>query len=146
MEDRSLPEQVVLIEDFERTAPEYLFTCFVDPSLLVQWWPQTADVDPRLGGSYHLSWPSMNWHLRGDYTEFSPGEALGFTWKWDHDGDKPPRTVRITFEPHQAGTRLTIVHGTYTESEDDQEERSGHIEGWKHFLTKLDAVPAVSGG
>lgn len=139
-DDQSTPDHVVLVETFARSSPDQLFQYFVDPDLLVQWWPQTAEVEPRLGGTYHLAWPSMNWHLRGDYTEFSPGDVLAFTWKWDHDRAKPVRTVRITLAPVETGTKLEIVHGTYTGSAEDQEERQGHIEGWAHFLEKLGSI------
>ncbi len=113
-----------------------LFEYWIQPHLLVQWWPQVAEVEPRLGGTYHLSWPQMNWHLRGSYTTFEPAKKLAFTWQWDHHSIQ--EGVIVTFEPlDEQGTTLTIVQSPFDDSEQSQEDRRGHIEGWLYFLAKL---------
>jgi uncharacterized protein YndB with AHSA1/START domain len=112
-----------------------MFRAWTEPNMLRQWWPNEAEIDLQPGGAYHLSWPSMDWHLRGRYSAVELNEHLAFTWKWDHD-DNPERTVDVRFEPlPDGGTRLTLVHGTYTS--EDTEEREGHISGWLHFLGRL---------
>ena len=35
------------------------------------------------------------------------------------------------------GTTLTLTHGPYDESPGSQEMRTGHLEGWTHFLSRL---------
>lgn len=121
---------------YERTSPDELFAYWTDPALLTQWWPKQAETDPRPGGAYHLTWPKMDWHLRGEYTATEPGRHLAFTWRWDHEPDKPTRTVDVLFEPvGDLGTQLIVTHGTYAHS--DRDERDGHLEGWTYFLTRL---------
>jgi uncharacterized protein YndB with AHSA1/START domain len=124
--------------------PQELFSYWVEPPLLKQWWPQQAEVDAAEGGEYHLSWPAMSWDLRGQYTAFRRGERLGFTWKWDHEPDLPTRQVDVAFEPvGDLGTQLTVTHGTYDSSKRDQDDRDSHMEGWTYFLTRLHSAASA---
>jgi|SRR5690348_4521929 len=77
------PEILLVEAAFPTTDPRTLFSYWTEPMLLERWWPQHAEVEPRVGGAYHLSWPQQNWQLRGRYTACEPGERLDFTWKWD---------------------------------------------------------------
>lgn len=135
-------DQLVIRSDFPNCEPRSLFDYWVKSDLLTQWWPQEAEIDGRDGGAYHLSWPSMNWNLRGEYLIFDPGKTLQFTWKWDTDPpDVPHPTVSLSFEPiFNGGTRLTLTHAPYDDSLESQEARTGHQEGWTYFLTKLHGV------
>lgn len=133
-------DRVVVRVTIPGVAPEAVFPYWTDPELLRLWWPQQAETDPRPGGSYHLSWPSMDWHLRGTYTAFEPPTMLYFTWVWDHS-DIPMREVAVVFDPAtETGTTITVTHGEYTDSPQDQDERQGHLEGWRSFLGKLREV------
>ena len=136
----STHDRLIVTAEIPTLAPAAVFDYWVKPVLLCQWWPQEAEIDPQVGGAYHLSWPQMNWHLRGHYSSFEPGKQLAFTWKWDHDEEGTSfREVRLLFEPLAAGgTKLTLTHGPYSESPEDQEVRiAHHWEGWKHFLARL---------
>lgn len=132
-------ERLVIAGDFAKT-PDELFRYWTDPELLTQWWPVEAEIDPREGGTYLASWPRMEWRLRGRYTAFEPGKRLTFTWNWDHEPDTPERQVDVLFEPSGDGTQMTIIHGPYTDSPADQQERQGHLEGWQHFCSRLSDV------
>jgi uncharacterized protein YndB with AHSA1/START domain len=126
--------------------PERLFAYWTQPDLLVQWWPQAAEIDPRVNGAYHLSWPTMDWHLRGRYLLFAPGTLLAFTWKWDSDAQEPgERIVYLTFQPLGASdTRLLLLHGMYAATPEEQRARvEDHLAGWRHFLPKLQAAVAT---
>ena len=125
-------------------APADVFPFFTEPAKLTRWWPSAAETDPRTGGSYHLSWPQMDWHLRGTYGAVESGALLEFTWKWDHEPDLPERTVRVEFAAEDGGTRLTVHHGTYGDGDAEQEDRNNHHEGWTHFLGQL--AGALGGG
>jgi uncharacterized protein YndB with AHSA1/START domain len=102
--------------------------------------PQEAKIDTCVGGAYHLSWPNMDWHLRGQYTCFERGRQLAFTWKWDHDEEGTTiREVMVSFEPlPDQGTKLVLTHGPYADSADDQQVRiEHHLAGWQHFIPRL---------
>jgi uncharacterized protein YndB with AHSA1/START domain len=131
------PERLIVSGPFLTLSPSDMFRAWVEPGLITRWWPHEAEIDLREGGSYHFSWPSMSWHLRGEYLAVQPDSRLTFTWSWDHE-DSPDRTVDIRFDPlPDGGTLLTLEQGSYTESQADQEEREGHIAGWLHFLGRL---------
>jgi uncharacterized protein YndB with AHSA1/START domain len=132
--------RLVVQAEFPRLAPAALFEHFTRPELLRLWWPESAEVDPQPGGRYHFAWPGPNWHLRGEFTEFAPPARLAFTWAWDHEPDLPARHVHLTIEPAGAGSRLTVVHTAYTASQADQADRVSHLEGWRHFLARLQAI------
>ncbi len=137
---------LVVTAEFPTIAPEALFDYWTTPALLRRWWPQEAQTDPHPDGVYHFSWPKPGWSLRGYYTAFEPGKNLSFTWKWDHEPDLAPiRHVIVTFETlAEGGTRITIIHGPYAESREDQEERAGHFDGWTHFLGRLQHLLLIA--
>ena len=135
----STNNELVIMGDIQNVPPDVLFEYWTKPDLIKKWWPPEAEIEPRLGGSYHLSWPQRNWHLRGHYTSFDPGKKLAFTWHWDHDPESIPVTeVVIVFEslPND-GTRMTLTHGSFSDSVEDQQMRADHLEGWEHFIGKL---------
>ena len=132
----STADKAVVAGEFPHCPPEILFDYWTMPRLIILWWPVEAEIDPRLDGTYHLSWPKRNWHLRGNYTIFDPGRELVFTWKWDHLD--VTTHVNVTFEPlPDGGTKLTVTHGPYSDAALDQEARMGHVEGWLYFVGRL---------
>lgn len=137
------PDTLTIVAQFPHSTPARLFECWIDPNLIAQWWPDNADIDARVDGAYHLSWPSMNWRLRGRYTTFLPAEALAFTWSWDHEADIPEQTVTVLFQTQPAGgCAIALTHGPYDRSQESQRNRQGHLEGWKHFLGRLQVFEA----
>lgn len=133
---------LVVMAEFPTIGPGALFEHWTTPALLRRWWPQEAEAEGHVDGIYHFSWPNMGWSLRGYYTSFEPGKSLSFTWKWDSEPDLAPiRHVIVTFETlAEGGTQLIIIHGPYAESREDQEERAGHLDGWRHFLGRLQQL------
>lgn len=131
-------DQLVIEARFPAMSASQLFACWTQPGLLRKWWPQEAELAPEVGGSYHLSWPSMNWDLQGEFTAFDPAKELAFTWHWDHEPNRPVRTVNIVFRSEDGnGSSIRLTHGTYNESAEDQAERQGYLDGWAHFLGQL---------
>jgi uncharacterized protein YndB with AHSA1/START domain len=115
------------------------FSRWTVPAELQAWWPPVADVDPREGGSYHFSWPSQGWHLRGIFTRFEPGRRLAYTWRWDHDPADAETVVDIVFRSHpDGGTALSLTHGPYPATDAGWERRQEHLDGWMYFLDRLE--------
>jgi uncharacterized protein YndB with AHSA1/START domain len=142
MEEIPSPDdKLVFIARFPSSEPAVVFDYWTDPTLLCRWWPQEAEIDPQMGGAYHLAWPQMDWHLRGTFTAFAPGEALGFTWHWDHEPAAPVRHVQITLARNATGCDLTLVHTAYGSSAQEQKVRNEeHRPGWQHFLPRLQTT------
>ncbi|GCE07059.1 SRPBCC family protein [Dictyobacter aurantiacus] len=138
------PEVLLLRTDFPTADPLTVFKYWTEPDLLVDWWPQQAEIEPEVGGAYRLSWPQRGWHLRGRYTIFEPGRKLAFTWQWDHTPASGKKVVQLRFEPLEitgSGTQLTLSHEPYSDSEEDQKLRiDDHLAGWLHFLPRLQQL------
>jgi uncharacterized protein YndB with AHSA1/START domain len=137
------PETLLIEADFPIVNRTVLFNAWIDPVVLQQWWPQKAETEPHIGGAYHLSWPAMNWHLRGYYSVFEPPTRLTFTWKWDNDLEGAAfREVKLHFEllaPEE--TRLHLTHGPYENTPEEQKIRiEQHLAGWTHFLQRLQQL------
>ena len=133
-------DRITIVAEFPGKNSTSLFDFWTNPELLSKWWPPVSELEPRVGGSYHFSWPQQNWHLRGKYTMFKRGEKLGFTWKWDHESVNETR-VTVSFKSlPQNGTRLTLQHEGYAKNKEDRKIRDEHIEGWMFFLGKLQEI------
>src|SRR6476646_7753076 len=65
IQQESGPELLILTSFYPDVSPRQLFAYWTQPEFLQQWWPPEAEVDLRPGGAYRLSWPSMEWTLRG---------------------------------------------------------------------------------
>jgi len=128
-------DRLMITAEFPHLTPAQLFDHFTVPELLAHWWAPQAEVDGRVGGAYHFIWLDMDYHLRGTYGEFKPGERLAFTWHWDHEPDSPVRHVEVEFMALGDGSRLRLTHGFYTP--EDAQERMGHLDGWMYFLPLL---------
>lgn len=137
----SSEDKLIIQGDFAEFPPDLLFAFWTRPDLLRQWWPQEAQVEPRVGGTYSFTWPEQGRRLHGSYTVFDPGVALEFTWKWDSQPpSQPSLSVHLEFSPLSDGTRLTLVQGPYADTPEDHQERASHLEGWTYFLQKLQSL------
>ncbi len=138
-------DRIVLVGEFHGFAPDELFDHFITPDLLVSWWPKEATVEPYVEGSYAFSWPEQNWHLRGKYNAFDRGQHLGFTWAWDHGPEgEVPLQVDLYFAPLDEGhgTKMSIFHGPFLDTEQGKGDRQGIVEGWIHFGMKMAGLRA----
>ena len=123
--------QTVHIEREVNASPDEVYEYFVDPELLVRWWPSEAETDPQVGGEYRLFWESAGVTLRGQYRKTVPGKQLAFTWKWDHE-DLPPRLVDVIFKASPRGCVVSVTHDAGSDG-----EASDYTNGWIHFLSRL---------
>ena len=121
--------------------PATVWKAFTNAEALATWWPHEAAADPVVGGEIVARWPAMDWTMRGRYTELEPHDVVAFTWSWDHEPDTPDRLVRIALTPEAGGTRITLTQGDY--GPNDTEERTGHLDGWRQFLPRLQDIPAT---
>ncbi len=133
-------DRITIVAEFPRTGSTSLFDYWINPDLLKKWWPPVSELEPRVGGTYHFSWPNQNWHLRGKFTMFKRGEKLGFTWKWDHESVNETRVTLSFASLPNGGTKLTLQHEGYAKNAEERKTRDEHIEGWMFFLGKLQEI------
>jgi uncharacterized protein YndB with AHSA1/START domain len=58
---------------------ERVWGLLTDPAELPRWWPDAAELEPRLGGRVVLTFGPG--HVNGEVTHWEPPQALGFTWE-----------------------------------------------------------------
>lgn len=126
--------QTVHIEREVNGSPEAVYDHFVDPELLVRWWPSEAETDPQVDGEYRMFWEGQDVTLRGRYRKIVPGRQLAFTWKWDHE-DLPPRLVDVIFKPAPRGCVVSVTHDAGSD-----DEAADYTNGWIHFLRRLQKM------
>lgn len=137
--DTSQQARIVVTGEFPISVTE-LWPYFTTAEGLTRWWPQVAEIDCRENGRYTLSWPTMAWTLRGQYSTVIPNQQLTFSWQWDHLPHLSARTVDIRFKPHPTGSRIILTHADYTIRPEDLADRQHHIDGWTHFLGQLATI------
>jgi uncharacterized protein YndB with AHSA1/START domain len=114
-----------------RTTPEQLFPHLIDPKSLVRWWPDVAELEPRLGGRVRMEFLGGESVVTGEVTRFEPPHALGFTWVRDETPDVTTR-IELTVTPlDETRCRVDVVHSGW---EHAPELRPMHDLGWAHFL------------
>ena len=129
----SPPDLAVLVGEFKGLSPEDLFAWLTEPTRLQEWWPETAEVDLRVGGAYALLWSDHpEWTIRGEYTAIEPGRHLGFTWRGDPDAGESSQ-VDVWIDRLEGCSRLAIWHQGFA----DLTERRQLCEGWIHFGMRL---------
>lgn len=130
-----LAEKTVLLPVSTETA----FALITDPDRLRRWKAVSARVDLRAGGEYR--WTVVPGHVAaGTFIEIDPGRRIVFGWGWEGSADLSPdtSTVSITLEPADGGTLVRLVHDGLSE-----EQVASHLEGWNHFLERLQRAAAT---
>lgn len=111
--------------------PERLFSLLVEPSALVRWWPDVAELEPRVGGSFRMSFRGGESVVTGEVTRYEPPRALGLTWV---RAETPGVTTQIEFTITPLDSRRCRVEVVHSGWEQAPELRPMHAAGWAHFL------------
>ena len=145
-----LGDDPVVVEALFRASAERLFHAWTDPQEIPNWFGRTpnsvkqARIDLRVNGAWRFDFEAEEGAVNavhGEYLRIDPNRKLVFSWMHEMTNDDGhlettrASTVTVTFEPVEAGTRLTIRHeGTASES-----GRRGVGEGWSYAVASLQA-------
>jgi uncharacterized protein YndB with AHSA1/START domain len=119
------------------TTPERLFPLLVEPASLQQWWPDVAELEPRLGGRVRMEFRGGESVVTGEVTRFEPPRAVAFTWI---RGERPDVSTHVELTVTELGAercRVEVVHSGWEQAAD---LRPMHDAGWEHFLACLTAL------
>jgi uncharacterized protein YndB with AHSA1/START domain len=116
-------------------SPADVFPYLVDPELIVQWIGSAAELDPRTGGTFALTFPSTS--VRGTYVCVEPPHRVVFTWGVPGDPVLPPgsSTVEILLVADGEETIVQLTHRDLP-----AEKREAHRGGWEECLATLNRV------
>jgi uncharacterized protein YndB with AHSA1/START domain len=116
--------------------PERVWQLLTDPAELPRWWPDAAELEPRVGGRIVLNFgPGA---VSGEITTWEPPSVLGFTWV---QSNMPGVELHVSFAVDDLGdgrSRVSVVHSGFEGA--PAEAREAVVGGWSHFLPRLADV------
>jgi uncharacterized protein YndB with AHSA1/START domain len=117
---------------------ETVFRYFTDSERFAAWWGAGSRIDPRPGGSVHISFPNKI-VAGGEVIEIAPPERVVFSYGFE--SGQPiaigASRVTITLEETKAGTVVRLRHELPT-----AEVRDEHVQGWRYQLSVFANVVA----
>jgi len=115
-----------------------VWKALTEASELVRWFPLEAEVEPRVGGRYWISWKN-EWQGEHRIRVFEPERHLRTTWATAvQEGDGPTQlTVDYHLEGEGGRTVLRLVHSGFGKSAAWDEEFDGVRLGWTFELRSL---------
>jgi len=137
-------EQVVELN----SSQEDVFKAISNPEDLINWFPDVAILEPKVGGKFKISFlkdskkPKMKMDVdfinEGKILEIVSNKKLVHTWKWNQFSEFPETIVTWDLEPISDGkTRLTLTHTGFTGKEKGPASLEEHTKGWSFFLNEL---------
>jgi uncharacterized protein YndB with AHSA1/START domain len=129
------PAGVVEVSVDVRARPATVFGYFTSAQKLRAWLGDGAEIDPVEGGSVTIRYPTGE-IARGVVERIEPERSFTFTWGYEGGahGLAPGSTrVTILLEPTHQGTRVILRH----EGLPTEETRTGHRQGWSHYVSVL---------
>jgi uncharacterized protein YndB with AHSA1/START domain len=123
--------------------PEMVFKAIIDEKGLIEWFPDIAVLEPKVGGKIRFTFRKENsqkqdrdFYPEGEILEFIPNQKISYTWE-HKDIAGFPRTI-VTWQldhiEHNK-TRVELIHSGFVGSEHEMYDE--HKEGWYYFLNKL---------
>jgi uncharacterized protein YndB with AHSA1/START domain len=123
-----------VMQSIDVNAPrDRVWDLLTDPGELPRWWPDAAELEPRLGGRVVLTFGPG--HVDGEVTQWEPPGALGFTWE---ASNMPGVQLHVLFTVDDLGdgrSRVGVVHSGLADAPAEAREAVAH--GWSHFLPRL---------
>ena len=118
-----------------RATPAQVFAYLVTAAGMTAWMGQHATLDPRPGGLFAVDIAGSP--IRGEFVEVNPPHRVVMTWGLAGSAEFPAgaSTVSFTLTATGDGTRVDVLHSNLP---DDRVE--GHVDGWAHFLPRLELV------
>src|SRR5258708_11024375 len=101
--DLDVIERVIDID----ASPETVFTLLTDPAEYVKWKGRLAQLEPRRGGLFRVSFKDSA--ARGEYLKVVPHRRGVFTWGWGSPGAPAGPggcAAEIALEPRGTGAPL----------------------------------------
>jgi uncharacterized protein YndB with AHSA1/START domain len=119
------------------TTPELLFPLLVHPESLQQWWPDVAELEPRVGGRVRMEFRGGESVVSGEVTRYEPPRALAFTWIRNERPEVSTHVELTVTRVDGERCRVEVVHSGWEQAPD---WRPLHDAGWAHFLGCLAAL------
>lgn len=131
----------VLVVEYRFTGspPRLIYKAWREDWHINGWWGPNVKMRFKTGGKLLLTWPEKGVELRGRFVDILENRLIAFTWQWSHDPDAFPflTTLRFVEEDKGMSTVLRIEQRSF-DAQEDESLVAELVEGWKHFLSKLE--------
>jgi uncharacterized protein YndB with AHSA1/START domain len=119
-----MPTVTARVEEHCAASPERLYDAWLNATAVRAWMAESLrgwglpgemkrlEIDARIGGRFFFSdqrghTVAEHW---GVYHQLDRPSVIAFTWITDASEEANPSQVRIVFEAHGTGTRVTLTH------------------------------------
>lgn len=114
-----------------------VFPLLVEARSLERWWPDVAELEPKVGGAVRMVFRGGESVVTGEVTRYEPPRSLAFTWV---RGERPKVSTLVELTVTELGgdrCRVDVVHSGWDAA---PEWQPMHDRGWAHFLGCLAAL------
>ncbi len=123
---------VVRLERRLAATPEEVWQLLVNPEEVATWLA-ILEIEPRVGGSYTLSFENNMPVSQGHITAFEPPTLLEYSW---YEGETIESRVRFELRAADAGSTVLFLTHTLLHSAADLHN---YADGWTYHLERLIA-------
>jgi uncharacterized protein YndB with AHSA1/START domain len=115
-----------------------VWKALTDAEELVRWFPLKAEIEPRVGGRYWMSW-GAEFDGESRIEIFEPERHLRTTWPSMTKQDGKPTELAVDYhlEAREGRTALRLVHSGFGRGANWDEEYEGVNTGWMFELRSL---------
>jgi uncharacterized protein YndB with AHSA1/START domain len=126
-------------------SPEVVFKAITDPNELINWFPDNAMFDGKIGGKVKFYWYKerskeldRDYHPEGTVKEFIPKKKVSYTWTLKDIPNFPETTVTWELEKIDTNkTRVVLIHSGFTGKDEGKLSVRERDKGWSYFLGRL---------
>lgn len=112
-----------------------VFRAFTEPSQIVHWLSEKAEVDLRRGGAYRLIFAG-GWLHEGSVVGFDPGRSITLAWSWPGVPVTGTR-LKMSVKPSGKGAIFRMVHTGFPMGKEWVDLYGGAEWGWTYYGMSL---------
>jgi len=121
------------------SSPADAWAALTVPERIAEWFTDASPLG-AVGTAYRLDFGDGSM-VEGVVTELEPGRRFAYNWAWADAEAGEQTVVSWSVEPLAAGgSRVTLVHGGWSEAGLDETARDEHEGYWVGYLEDLAAV------
>lgn len=121
-----------------------IFSTFTEPAHLTKWLCARAEVEPKVGGIYHLTFEGdIPFECRGRITHYTQDVDIGYSWLGPPafadllNTETPTTRVYVRLAESPEGIDVTLEHVGWKSGDAWEEARSWHFHLWDEALHRL---------
>jgi uncharacterized protein YndB with AHSA1/START domain len=146
MESKAGTGVTLRIERTIAAPPEAVFAAWTRAEAVSTWFAPSDEytaviheLDVRVGGRLRIEMRhagGKSHTVAGVFRDVQVPRRLAFTWAWVGQPEAEDTLVTVKIEPHEAGTRLLLVHEGFA----NQAQCDEHDKGWTGCLARFPGV------